>query len=93
MVVEAVVAIGAGEVARSVLLTAFGFDSVIELLSGAALVWRLRMSSPAAPTKGSKHAELVARKIAAVLLVLLCPHRVFVGLAIKGFTSQWFSRG
>jgi len=37
MAVEAVLAIGAGIVARSVLLTAFGFDSVIELLSGYGL--------------------------------------------------------
>lgn len=34
MAVEAVVAIGAGVLAHSVLLTAFGIDSVIELVSG-----------------------------------------------------------
>ena len=37
MAFEAVLAIGAGIAARSVLLTAFGFDSVIELLSGVTL--------------------------------------------------------
>jgi len=41
MVVEAVVAIGAGVLAASVLLTAFGIDSVIELVTGGALLWRL----------------------------------------------------
>jgi len=40
MVAEATLAIGAGVVARSVLLTAFGADSVIELLSGGLLLWR-----------------------------------------------------
>lgn len=38
---EAVVAIGAGLLAGSVSLVGFGFDSTIESLSGAALLWRL----------------------------------------------------
>jgi len=42
MVIEAAVAIAAGIVAKSVLLTAFGADSVSELLSGGVLLWRLR---------------------------------------------------
>src|SRR5690242_1660425 len=41
MTLEALVAIGAGILARSVLLTAFGIDSVIELVTGSVLVWRL----------------------------------------------------
>ena len=41
MVAEASVAIVAGVLARSVLLTAFGLDSVIELVSGGTLLWRL----------------------------------------------------
>ena len=41
MVVEAVVAIAAGILAGSLLLVAFGLDSVIELVSGGALLWRL----------------------------------------------------
>jgi divalent metal cation (Fe/Co/Zn/Cd) transporter len=39
--VEAVVAIGAGLVAGSTSLLAFGIDSVIESLSGGILLWRL----------------------------------------------------
>src|SRR5438552_14104169 len=39
MIVEAIVAIGAGILARSVLLTAFGIDSVIELVTGCVLLW------------------------------------------------------
>src|SRR3981081_491863 len=34
MAAEAVIAVGAGIAAKSVLLTAFGLDSVVELLSG-----------------------------------------------------------
>ncbi len=38
---EGVIAIGAGIVAGSVALVGFGFDSVIEVISGFALLWRL----------------------------------------------------
>ena len=41
MVVEAAVAIGAGVRAHSLLLTAFGLDSIIELVAGGVLLWRL----------------------------------------------------
>jgi divalent metal cation (Fe/Co/Zn/Cd) transporter len=80
MAVEGVLAIGAGIAARSVLLTAFGFDSVIELLSGVTLLWRL---SSEARGSGSAHSERVERRatrISAVLLALLCTYLVLVGL-------------
>jgi hypothetical protein len=48
MVVEAALAIGAGIAARSVLLTTFGFDSVIELISGLVLLWRLSVEAKGA---------------------------------------------
>jgi divalent metal cation (Fe/Co/Zn/Cd) transporter len=38
---EGVIAIGAGIVAGSVALVGFGFDSVIEVISGLTLLWRL----------------------------------------------------
>jgi divalent metal cation (Fe/Co/Zn/Cd) transporter len=41
MVIEGAVAIGSGIIAHSVLLVAFGIDSVIELASAGVLVWRL----------------------------------------------------
>src|SRR5258708_6112708 len=41
MVIESVVAIGAGVAAHSLLLVAFGIDSVIEFASAAVLIWRL----------------------------------------------------
>lgn len=45
---EAVVAIAAGLVAGSVALVGFGLDSIIELASGVAALWRLRAdASPA----------------------------------------------
>jgi len=41
MMVEAAVAIGSGIAAGSLILMAFGIDSLIELASAAVLVWRL----------------------------------------------------
>jgi len=38
---EGIIAIGAGVIAGSVALVGFGFDSAIEVISGAALLWRL----------------------------------------------------
>jgi len=39
MLIEAVVAIGAGIAAHSITLTAFGLDSVVELISAVVLIW------------------------------------------------------
>jgi hypothetical protein len=78
MAAEAVLAIGAGIAAGSVLLTAFGFDSVIELLSGVTLLWRLSSEG-----RGSPRMEAIERRatlISAALLVLLTAYLVVVGL-------------
>lgn len=81
MAVEAVLAIGAGIAARSVLLTAFGFDSVIELISGGTLLWRLSSEARGASPERMEIVERRATQISAVLLALLCAYVVFVGLA------------
>lgn len=72
MVIEAVVSLGAGIIAGSALLTAFGLDSVIELLSGAILLWRLRMEVSEGDTDRVQRAEHQAAWIVAICLVLLC---------------------
>jgi hypothetical protein len=41
MTVEAIVAITSGISAHSIILTAFGIDSLIELASAGVLIWRL----------------------------------------------------
>jgi divalent metal cation (Fe/Co/Zn/Cd) transporter len=81
MAVEAVLAIGAGILARSVLLTAFGFDSVIELISGGVLLWRLSSEARGASSQRIESVERRATRISAVLLVLLCAYVLFVGFA------------
>ena len=72
MAAEAALAIGAGVLARSVLLTAFGLDSVIELISGAVLLWRLTIEAHEGETERVERIEIKATKLSAVLLVLLC---------------------
>lgn len=72
MVAEAAIAIGAGIAARSVLLTAFGADSVIEVLSGAVLLWRLRTEERGGEVGAVDAVESKAVRISAALLVLLC---------------------
>src|SRR5438270_12542119 len=86
MLVEAVVAIGAGIAARSVLLTAFGTDSVIELLSGATLLWRLRTEARGHEQAGEA-LERSATRISAALLILLCVYVAVTSLA--GLLLQW----
>lgn len=81
MAFEAVLAIGAGIAARSVLLTAFGFDSVIELLSGVTLLWWLSAEARGAATPRLEGMERRATQVSAVLLVVLCGYLVFVGVA------------
>jgi divalent metal cation (Fe/Co/Zn/Cd) transporter len=74
MALEAALAIGAGIAARSVLLTAFGADSVIELLSGATLLWRLRVEARGGDSATANRIEARATWISAVLLGLLCAY-------------------
>lgn len=72
MLAESVLAIGAGIAARSVLLTAFGFDSVIELLSGVVLLRRLRFEASGRSQDGIEQMERTTARVSAALLILLC---------------------
>lgn len=74
MIAEAVLAIGAGIMARSVLLTAFGFDSVIELLSGAVLLRRLTFEAGGQSTRRVESLERATARVSGVLLLLLCAY-------------------
>lgn len=80
MAAEAALAIAAGIVARSVLLTAFGFDSVIELVSGGTLLWRLQSEARGVGTARMERIERRATVISAALLVLLSAYLGLVGV-------------
>lgn len=59
---EAVAAIGAGLLAGSIALVGFGFDSVIESLSGAVVLWRL--------FAGDAREKIALRLVGASFLIL-----------------------
>jgi divalent metal cation (Fe/Co/Zn/Cd) transporter len=81
MLAEAVLALGAGIAARSVLLTAFGVDSIVELLSGAVLLRRLSLEAGGAPVEGVERLEKRTEQISAILLVVLCAYVVLTSAA------------
>lgn len=80
MVVEAAASVGAGILARSLLLVAFGVDSLIELASALLLLWRLRLEA------GGSHdaarieaAERTAGRVSGWLLYALAAYVVAAG--------------
>lgn len=81
MVAEAVLAVGAGVAAHSVLLTAFGFDAVVELLSGIVLFQLLAAEAGGADAGSVARLERTTTRISAVLLVLLCAYVMLTSIA------------
>jgi hypothetical protein len=70
MMVETAVAIGAGLAAHSLLLFAFGIDSIIEIVSACVLIWRLSVELRRGQAF-SEAAERRASRIAGDLLFAL----------------------
>ena len=73
MTVEAIVAIAAGMIAGSLVLLAFGLDSVIELASAGVLMWRLSVELRHGQVF-SERAERLASRIGGALLFLLAAY-------------------
>ena len=73
---EAVFAIGAGAIAGSIALVGFGVDSVIEVSSGAIMLWRL---------VSGEHRERLALKLIGISFIALAAYVTFD--AVK---SLWF---
>jgi divalent metal cation (Fe/Co/Zn/Cd) transporter len=86
MVIEGAVAIGAGIEARSLTLTAFGIDSVIELVSAGVLVWRLAVELHHGQAF-AETAERGAARIGGALLFALALY-VTVSAGWKFWTQQ-----
>jgi divalent metal cation (Fe/Co/Zn/Cd) transporter len=72
MLTEGAVALSTGVAARSVLLTAFGIDSLVELMAGGVMLWRLTIEARRGSLERVVDAERLAQRVAAVALVLLC---------------------
>jgi len=73
MLIEAVVAIGSGIAAGSLVLLAFGLDSVIELVSAGVLIWRLSVELRHGEAF-SERAERVAGRVGGGLLFALAAY-------------------
>jgi divalent metal cation (Fe/Co/Zn/Cd) transporter len=70
---EAIASIAAGLIAGSIALVGFGLDSLIEVSSGAALLWRLHLDAP----ERRERAERVALKLVGVSFLLLAAYVAF----------------
>lgn len=75
MLIEAAVAIGSGVAAGSVVLLAFGLDSIIELISAGVLIWRLSVELRRGQAFSEK-AERTASRIGGGLLFALAAYVV-----------------
>jgi len=76
MLIEGAVALAAGILVRSVLLTSFGIDSVIELIAGGVLLWRLTTEARGHSLERVERAENRAAWVTGVGLSLLCVYVV-----------------
>jgi divalent metal cation (Fe/Co/Zn/Cd) transporter len=81
---EALIAIVFGIVAGSVALVGFGLDSVIEVTSGATLIWRLRADSSIA---ARERAERTALRIVGVCFLGLAAYVTY-----EAAESLWLQR-
>ena len=77
-VVEAIVAIAAGTVASSTALIGFGLDSIVEVLSAAAIAWQFAAPAP------EKRERLALRVIAVSFFGLAAYVSVDAVLALSG---------
>jgi divalent metal cation (Fe/Co/Zn/Cd) transporter len=87
MTVEAIVAIGAGLMAGSLVLTALGVDSLIELASAGVLIWRLTVELLRGE-RFSEETERTASRIAGALLLALAGY-----VMIAAAWSLWTRTG
>lgn len=71
MVIEAGWALASGIAARSLALVVFGADSVIELVAGFTLLWRLNVEYKGRSPEKVERAEKTASRVVGALLLLL----------------------
>ena len=76
MIVEASVALSAGITTRSVSLQGFGIDSIIELIAGGILLWRLMVEQRGGSLDAIEHAERRAAWVTAIGLFALSAYIV-----------------
>jgi divalent metal cation (Fe/Co/Zn/Cd) transporter len=87
MIVEAALSIGAGIVAHSLLLIAFGLDSAIELVTAVILLWRLSVQARGASLARVEEAERRSAWVVALALIGLCVY-IVASVAIGLYTRE-----
>lgn len=80
MIVEASVALITGYVTRSVSLQGFGIDSIIELISGGVLLWRLLVEWRGGSDEAVERAERRAAWVSALSLFALALYIVVASI-------------
>ena len=78
---EGLIAIAAGLLAGSIALVGFGFDSVIEVTSGAALLWRLHIDADEARRE---RVEAISLRVVGVCFLALAAY-----LSYDSIKSLW----
>ena len=76
MVIEAAVALSVGFATRSVLLQGFGLDSIVELIAGGILLWRLLIEQRSGSLARIETAERRAAFVTAISLFALAVYIV-----------------
>jgi len=85
MTVEAAVSLSAGLAAGSIALIAFGADSIIELITGGVLLWRLTVGRDAAgDSERVERAERIAAKVVGWSLLALAAY-----VAVQAAYDLW----
>ncbi len=76
MVIEASIAISVGFSTRSVSLQGFGIDSIVELIAGGILLWRLLVEQRGGSVERIEHAERRGTFVTAISLFALAVYIV-----------------
>ncbi len=89
-VIEGTIAVGAGTLASSVALIAFGVDSFVETTSGAVLWWRLRaeLTGDDDPNRIERIERRAARAAGAILFALSVYIVIDAGRRLLGFGEE-----
>lgn len=86
IVVEAAVGIAAGIRAHSIVLVAFGIDSVVELVSASTLLWRLYVETSGGSRRSVEAAERTASWVVGLSLLLLALY--IVAASVRSFVVR-----
>jgi divalent metal cation (Fe/Co/Zn/Cd) transporter len=91
MTIEGAVALWAGIAAHSLSVTAFGIDSLIELVSAGVIMWRL-LAEVRLGSELPSGVEHLAHRVAGALLVLLAAYvTVAAGISLYHHEGQQFT--